>query len=196
MFDEKFLTALDGYIEQHTGLDHPATCALLRAAREGRPFDLPEAGSPEGSVVRAVLAQAMEAARASASALPPVSASATAPVSAPSPAPAATAPAMSDEERAVAIRAIAGPEVPAATVNALISSGSSVSEAAVIIASIKATTAAQAKPRTPTIEQRMSGLPEFGGDFLPRLSPTEQAKAGWGKAFEQAEAKRSGQIGG
>jgi|GEM_PF-5917354 len=195
MFDEKFLTALDGYIEQHTGLDHPATCALLRAAREGRHFDLPEAASPEGSVVRAVLAQAIQAARASAS-VPPVSATAAAPVAAPSLAPAATAPAMSDEERGIAIRAIAGPEVPAATVNALISSGTSVSEAAIILASVKATAAAQAKPSIPTIEQRMAGLPEFGGEYMPPLSAKEQTAAGWGKAFKEAEAKRAQQIGG
>ncbi|KQW27035.1 hypothetical protein ASE36_18975 [Rhizobium sp. Root274] len=195
MLDSKLLSSLETFLEIHTGLDHPGMCRVLRNAREGEAFDLPQAVTPEGSIIRDVLAQAIEVARASAVA-PPMLASAPVAVSAPTPAPVATASAISDEERAVAIRAIAGSEVPAATVNALIASGSSVCEAAIILASIKASAAAQAKPRIPTIAERMDGLPEFGGEYMPPRSAKEQTAAGWGKAFKEAEAKRGQQIGG
>ncbi|MCZ8158644.1 MAG: hypothetical protein O9256_01970 [Rhizobiaceae bacterium] len=166
------------FLDHHTDVSAEDAGALIRLASEGKAIFLPEPVSFHGEVARAKLVKLIptqkEPAETSAS-------------SASSP--------LSDTERATAIRALAGPEL-AASAEVLISSGRSVTEAAAILASIRATAPAKAAPRTPTIEQRMSGLPEFGGDFLPRLSPADQAKAGWGKAFEQAEAKRDRQIGG
>lgn len=51
---------------------------------------------------------------------------------------------------------------------------------------------AEAKPNTPTIEQRSQGAPEFGataGDVAPKAAEAAAAKSGWADAFDRTPAK-------
>lgn len=169
--DDALLEAISSYVETYSGLDGPEAREGVRQFFAGETTFLPVALSPEGEAVRAGLMARLS----------PV-AGVTGGASSARP-----EPAMTQETRAVLFRAMAGPRL-LAFADALTATGTSIEEGKAAIAIAQANLPPE-RPAVPSVAERATGQVEFGGGAFDRVSPAEQAKAGWRQAFKSSGMK-------